>query len=286
MAGTVNMRWRSSDKSKLAKTVKNFNAKIQRQLNSGISADILPSKISVADLTASITTRRDFNRNINSLSRFSRRGAEKVYTTDSGVSITEWQRKEIAIKLRAINNSRTNKRKLYSEAEALSRGKPIGVTRGQMGDVRQENLAPKKLNIHKISPGEAWQRAMRDLELQLTSNRNDQLYKDNYLKALDVAYGNSPDEDMDLLYKILREKLKNMSASEMVDIFRRDEQASISFVYIPNDGNAETYMSSIYEAWGLDYESAVDIIEYRWDMEGTEMAESLSPSSILAELES
>ncbi len=255
MPREYNIRWRKADNADLSRTVKIFNAKITRLVNNGISPEILPNKISVKEIRKQIRTRREFNRNINSLMRFSRRGAEDAVPLESGHTITKWQKREISIKLSSINSARTYKRKIYSEAEALLGGKPLGVARGMMGDVRQENLLPKRLNINKIKPGEEWFRTMKNLEEQLSSYRNDKLYKDNYIKAIDGAFSNSPIPVYSRLFDVLRKHIVNMPAEQVADTYRRDEAASIRFIGSERLTEQEDlYLETLFSTWGLNFD--------------------------------
>ena len=71
MAKRYRIKWRLQDRKTLARTVKNFNAKITRlEKKHPELKEFLPEKISVKDLKNNIETRQDFNRELKSL-RFS-----------------------------------------------------------------------------------------------------------------------------------------------------------------------------------------------------------------------
>ena len=76
MSGQNNIRWRESDLKELRRLVKNYNAKITRQREKLISEDKryqasqLPPKASVRELRQAIETRRDYNRELDTLQNF------------------------------------------------------------------------------------------------------------------------------------------------------------------------------------------------------------------------
>lgn len=74
------IRWTKDDKKELQNAIRNFNSKISR-LEKLDRELYLPEKINYKEVSKDIATRRELNRYINSLRRFSKRGAENTYTT-------------------------------------------------------------------------------------------------------------------------------------------------------------------------------------------------------------
>lgn len=76
MARQSSIRWRESDLAELRRTVKNYNAKINRQRKKLIEADEryqasqLPSKASVRELRKAIETRQDYNTHMGEMQNF------------------------------------------------------------------------------------------------------------------------------------------------------------------------------------------------------------------------
>lgn len=136
MRRRYNIRWSDSDDQLLRKTVKNFNAKITR-LNKKLPPEkrnALPGKASVKELKEVISTRQDFKREIASLQRFSKRGAEEIVKAPDNyynVEITEWQRDDMIRRARAINRMRTTRLEKMVNLSATSRGVDVGYKRGE-----------------------------------------------------------------------------------------------------------------------------------------------------------
>ena len=93
------INWRQGDFLRLGRAVAQFNKKIN-ELQAEENKLYLPETINYAEAKENITTRRELNRLINSLRRFQREGAEDLYTTQSGESITKWERRELGIQSR------------------------------------------------------------------------------------------------------------------------------------------------------------------------------------------
>lgn len=218
MPKQYNIKWRKSDKEKISNTVRQFNAKITRTLKKHPEfAPYLPKKITVKELTANIRTRKDFNREVNSLSRFLKRGAEKPYTSKSGVKTTTWERTEIGYKVAQINRQRMIERKRAN----------VSTYKGTMGSIQANNLNPKKYNIDKIRPQE-WDKFIETVEKQVKSNYNyDKMerYKENYIKGLYNVFGAKGNDIIGIV--------ENIPSDKFTDLFYNDPVLQLDFIYDP-----------------------------------------------------
>jgi len=171
-----NIKWRDKDIAELQRVARNFNAKIARIAKTNPSkAPFLPEKISVKDLKSKIGTRQDFKRELNSAKRFSRKGAEKVQTTPTGLTLTNYEINEAKIKTRIVNTKRTNELKKLD----------IDIKAGNMGQISSQNLKPKKFSLNKTA--KEWDKFVESLEREIATNfKKDmvELYKTNYLEAI------------------------------------------------------------------------------------------------------
>lgn len=89
------IKWRSQDYLKLGKAVKNFNRQIIKadQANK-MSVDFLPDLKSYREVKNAITTRREFNRVIKSLSRINKADALDLIYLKGGQETTNWEYQE------------------------------------------------------------------------------------------------------------------------------------------------------------------------------------------------
>lgn len=218
MQKRYNIKWRESDEKELSKAVRKFNAKRTRLLKQVPELEeFLPPKQSVKALRESIKTRRDFRNEINSIERFMRKGEEKPIVTAEGVKTTAYEKKELGIKIRAINARRAAERKRAN----------VSTEKGTMGTIRANNLQPKQVNIDKIKKSD-WNKFVESVEKQARdsySQEKYERYKENFIKGLENAFGESGAELITLAEQIDPETLSQM--------YFDDPILQIDFIYDP-----------------------------------------------------
>lgn len=219
MPRQYNIKWRKQDKQKVTNTVRQFNSKITRLLKKNPALKpYLPDRINAKELTKNIQTRSDFKREINSLGRFLKKGAETPITTDTGLRTTQWQRKEIGYKVANINRQRTAERKRAN----------VSTFTGTMGTIQKNNLEPKQYDFNKIKPSD-WDKFVQNVEKQVKENyfsEKNELYKQNYMTAISNVFNK---EDSSKLLSIIQ----NIPAENLIDLFYSDPVLQIDFVYDP-----------------------------------------------------
>lgn len=224
------IRWTKDDKQNLRKAVNSFNSKIKRLESLGRKN--LPDKISYKELIKGreteydkfgnvtriqelpILSRRELRNTINSLKRFTKRGAEEIVTLDSGEKITRWQKREIGyLKSRATRN--INSRIEEIDTSFGMGNKEIQELKGTLESIK---------NIDKKS-GVDFKRVLKTLKNNATGDRDLRkatIWKQNFYENLDTLSGY---DHYDLLIKEL-DKIKNpiklyefMSQSEIMKDF-------------------------------------------------------------------
>ena len=239
MLKNPNIKWRDSDNKKLAEEVRKFNAKRTRLIKKlPEMVDFLPEKLSVKELREQITTRKDFNREIKSIERFMIKGSEKPIISQTGIKTTEWEKKEIALKVRRINLQR--KRELEQAAPSTEKG--------TMGSVRANNLQPKKFDIDKIKKSD-WEKFVESVEKQSRANYQGekmQKYKENYLRAILDNLGEAGKE--------LFEYVSRLDAAFIYNNYYDDPILQIGFTSDPLP--VETIAESALEHWQAVAETA------------------------------
>lgn len=218
MQKRYNIKWRDTDEKELAKAVRKFNAKRTRLLKQVPELEeFLPPKASTKEIRKSVQSRRDLKNELNSLERFMRKGAEKPIVTKEGIKTTVYEKKEISIKVRAINQRR---------ATELKKAAP-STEKGTMGTVRENNLKPKQYDIDKIKKSD-WKKFVESVEKQskdsYASDRYDR-YKENFIKGLENAFGEKGSE--------LIEIAKQIDAETLTQMYYDDPILQIDFIYDP-----------------------------------------------------
>lgn len=218
MQKRYNIKWRDTDEKDLAKAVRKFNAKRTRLLKQVPELEeFLPPKASTKEIRKSVQTRRDLKNELNALERFMRKGAEKPIVTKEGIKTTAYEKKEIAIKVRSINQRR---------AAELKKAAP-STEKGTMGTIRENNLKPKKYDIDKIKKSD-WKNFVESVEKQsrdsYAADRYER-YKDNFIKGLENAFGEKGAE--------LIEIAKQIDSETLTQMYYDDPILQIDFIYDP-----------------------------------------------------
>lgn len=218
MQKRYNIKWRESDEKELAKAVRKFNAKRTRLLKQIPDLEeFLPAKISTKEIREQIKTRRDLKNELNSIERFMRKGAEKPIVTKEGIKTTTYEKKEIEIKVRAINTRRTAERKRAN----------VSTEKGTMGTIRENNLRPKQVDINKIKKSD-WEKFKESVEKQARDSYFQgkyERYKENFMKGLENAFGEKGRE--------LQEIAAQISAERLTQMYYDDPILQIDFIYDP-----------------------------------------------------
>lgn len=218
MQKRYNIKWRESDEKALAKAARKFNAKRTRLIKKVPELEeFLPSKISTKEIRERVKTRRDLKNELNSIERFMRKGAEKPIITKEGIKTTVYEKKEISLKVRAINQRR---------AADLKKAAP-STEKGTMGTIRENNLKPKQYDIDKIKKSD-WKKFVESVEKQskdsYASDRYDR-YKENFIKGLENAFGEKGSE--------LIEIAKQIDGETLTQMYYDDPILQIDFIYDP-----------------------------------------------------
>lgn len=185
------INWKRSDYITLGKAISKFNKKIN-ELQSEENKLYLPDLINYKDIKENIKTRTELNRVVNSLRRFSKEGAEELYITEAGEQITKWERKELGIM------SRTAQKRLTQELKELNEPNKEGISKVQMGSLRQKEIEAQLKNLKKIEEkaGYEFERLKRRIEYLGTSDytlKMSYVYRKNFMEQLENLKKNSPE---------------------------------------------------------------------------------------------
>lgn len=218
MSKKYNIKWRDSDRKELATAVRKFNTKRTKLLKQVPELeDFLPKKASVKEIKDSVRTRRDFNNELKSLERFLAKGAEKPIVTKEGVKTTQYQKRELLIKVNAINARR--------RAE-LKKAAP-STEKGTMGTIRENNLLPKNADINKVKKSD-WAKYVESVEKQSKDRYLDDRtvrYKENYLKGLENVFGEKGIH--------IKQLASQLSGDVLMDMYYNDPVLQLDFIYDP-----------------------------------------------------
>lgn len=208
----------SNDAVNLKKLVKMFNAKITEVSKTPTLKNAQPERIKYSDIVKNITSRKELNRITQVYGRYLKRGAERIYTNDSGVRLTRWARNEAQYAVQRINRVREAKRKQF---ESL----PGGIRKSAFDEL---GLTQKKNFITKTTTKQYAQKVLRGLIRQSGVDYyevGEERYKANYLKSLRENYTGVP--GFSKLYK----KIQGLSGRTLLEALAQDPTFEIRYNY-------------------------------------------------------
>lgn len=232
------INWRESDAEKFDREVRRFNSKIYRTRHAHPEiANILPDTIKKKDKQQMIEEfkempRSEFNKTINSLDRFLKRGAEKAVTNAEGVATTVWNKREIQIATAAANKEKAKER------EALDIDLDA-VPKNMMNDIKVNELKPKTFDFDKMKSPKELDMFKKAVKRQSRSNRLYEKmdeYKKNYLYTVEFNLGSQGQKLYDFISKVPAEVLYEK-------YFEEDPVLKISFASDPQPADVIVYES-------------------------------------------
>ena len=243
------IRWTESDSQELAKAVRNFNAKVTRlNKKNPQMKSVLPEKITVAQLKEIINTRQDLKREINTLKRFSKRGAEEIVDvpgTDYNLKITKWQRSEINRRVGIINRRRKKRLDEIQATEVESRGEKLGYTRGQigMGKAEEVSLSPMKAFTRRMVQSDIkfkWLSVLTQSQSDYFDKRDFQL-RENFINTLKENYNVNDIKDV-------INAIEKMDIKDFLNEFNKDPEA-FEWAYPDDPERYEGYVNALKSTW-------------------------------------
>jgi len=214
---TSKIRIRSTDIKSLERTVKNFNAKIARELKKDSSLiEYLPEKRSIKEEKALLKemSRSEFNYNLKAMQRAKGKEAFKTIDTQLGVKTTIYEKKLVMDMVRRENIKAGIKRNKTKD----------NYLKGISDEESKYQKEKKTFDINTVTPDEFKEKKL-SMQKRLSSKYAREmleLYKTNYLIGLNNVIGFSPD--------ILRD-LVNMPASKLDYLRKKYPELAISYLY-------------------------------------------------------
>lgn len=262
MPRQYNIKWREQDEKELRRVVRNFNDKLRRLVKKNpANSNILPqfwnektqdfeNRITIDQIKELIDTRQDYNRQLNMLKRFSRRGAEQIVETgsDYGARTTKWQEQEQKKLVQTINRRRKARLETLNTVEMMNASGKLGYTLGQMfgmGLAEQNKLKPTQAFTRGQTQKDIkWKwRALQTEVKDTYYNERDEMLKENYIKAITENF------DVDDIKDVIA-NIRSMPSDEFYLKFEAKGDA-FEWAYPPKKGTTEysDYVSELRGYW-------------------------------------
>lgn len=248
MSKQYKIRWTESDLTELEKAVRNFNAKVNRLTKSNPQIkNALPERVQVSHIKELINTRNDLRREINTLRRFSKRGAEEIVNvpgSDYNTKITRWQRTEMNRRISVINRRRAKRLEELASTEQKSRGESLGYTKAQIGMGKPELVALEPMNAFYRTMGyedvkQRWKSIVSQSQSDYYTKKDYQV-RENYIKGIETNY------DVENVQDII-DYIKSLDIKDFMKVFN-EEGATFEIVSPKGKSNQAIKMSE-YESY-------------------------------------
>lgn len=224
----------AADASKLKSLVKQFNRKVTEVKKVPTLASAQPTKIRYRDLIKNIQSRNEFNRIYNTYNRYLRRGAERIYTNDSGVRLTRWIRDEARYNVQRINRARAKMREHFENLPGKLRP----------GAIEELALNPRKNHLATTTEKRYAEKIFEGLLRQGNTDYfkiGAEQYKQNYLLSLRKNYHDV--KGFRKFYNFIR----GLSGQTLLEAVSEDPTFLIEYNYGFEDG--EMKLEYLEEAW-------------------------------------
>lgn len=215
------IRYNTKLNTSISSIVRNYNAKIRR-LEKSTEEFILPELTSVKEVKETARNRRELNRMLRDLQRFSERGMERIVSFPSGVQMSRYQVETLKRNLRIAKAKATREIKSFQSTPIRVLGIPQNTPHEY--DESYINLTTQREKLDK----DISKLSKRELE-RLQSNINDILYsyemeeqyKNNWLDMFDkLSYYGGVDKDK---IEEIKKRLKNLSPTNFTKLYRNEK---------------------------------------------------------------
>ena len=221
------IRWSRGDYQKLSYAVRQFNKTVSEL--EALDQNVLPEEYKYTELRDTIYSRRELNRVIKALRRFSKPSQQSLVKTTSGEVLTKWEYSELKkSQKRATINVTDQAREI------------IDTDRNVMGDAEFKRLLRTKESIEDLfnrrgtefrrtkERTKSWGKA--DYELWRAS-----IFRENFMNALEEMAGYKN-------YKLLKEKLESIeNPIQFYNYVKQSDILSDLFLFYKDKATAQTY---------------------------------------------
>lgn len=206
----MTIRYDKQFKNEIYKTVRSFNAKISRLEKKGVSASLLPDRVSTKSLKANFSNRKAMRAELKALQDFSSRG--QTFKSEGGVTGTTM--------LFQYNKKRANKavRQLQKELDALEQiPTRYPMMKSESATLLENKIKYLKRDIYKLDIRQI-NILIKNTETVNKYNEKNIIFHENFNKML-MAMAYAGDLDSHYIERI-QEKLNQVSPNTLLELYR------------------------------------------------------------------
>lgn len=178
-------------------------------------------------------SRREINRYLKEMDKFLERTADFRVKNEKGANLQYSEVQEIERTIGRVNKQKKTQWDRVKDLPYLHNGEPTGLTVGQqadpevgIGDPKYNDFKPVKFNVGRFRTEQEfrkWAREKEELYDRDYLKRQNELYRDNYIKSLENNLGNASSH--------LQERVRNMPLDDFITQYYTENNAHINFVY-------------------------------------------------------
>lgn len=258
----MGVRYNATINRNINQIVRNYNAKIRR-LEKAEEELYLPELTSVKEIKETVKNKRELDRMLKDLQRYSERGMEKTVTFSSGVEMSKYQAEKLKRNLRVAKAKATREISSFKSTPIKIFGIPQSTPPEY--DEAYLNLKSQREKLDK----DINRLNKRELE-RLQSNINDILYsydmeeqyKSNWLDMIEkLGYYGEIDPGK---IEAIKERLRTISPTNFTKLYRNEKSIkAIQELYqdvIRNKGRLDEELSTDIQDIVSNFYSNIDII--------------------------
>lgn len=204
------IRYDKQFKNEIYKAVRSFNAKITRLEKKGVSAALLPDRISTKSLKANFSNRKAMRSELKKLQEFTSKG--QTFKSEGGVTGTTM--------LFEYNKKRANKaaRQLQSELNALEQiPTRYPMMKSESATLLENKIKYLKRDIYKLDIKQI-NIFIRNTEVTNKYNEKNTIFHDNFNKMfMAMAYAAGLDRHY---IERIQDKLNRISSEKLLELYR------------------------------------------------------------------
>ena len=201
--------------------VRNYNAKIKR-LEKVEEELYLPELTSVKEIKEAATSRKELNRMLSDLKRYSERGMEKTVRFSSGLEMSKYQSETLKRNLRIAKAKTTRQLNQFTSTPIKVFGIPQNTPHEYDEAYLNLKAQREKLNkdISQLNKKEL-ERLESNIEDVLYSEERELQYKENWIDMIDKLsyYGEIDKEKKEEIIN----RIKNISPSNFTKLYRNEK---------------------------------------------------------------
>lgn len=197
------IKWSENDKKELSRLIKNYNAKIDYHAKKNGSKEGLPEKLKVKEVKANIVSRKDFNRTLDKIALFLKRGGEQIIENKNGVKITKAEYQYTMKNINEVNAKNKKERNKMLNEPVYVNGKLL-MTARRMSTLNK--LQPFIFNFNNITDFQSYAKYFESKLFDTHWKLEEQAYLETLIECIEGQYSEKNIEILTKLFKAIGSK--------------------------------------------------------------------------------